>query len=171
MTRVYLGLGSNIDPEDNLRLAIAELRKRFGAVRLSPVYRSAAVGFDGPEFLNLVAEIETVIDPAEIHRQLEDIHALAGRERGCEKYLSRRLDIDMLLYGQQCIQAPPVRVPRKDILEYGFVLRPLADLAADLRHPLSGRTIGEHWQEFDCDGYPLVRSELEFMSADSPESN
>ena len=160
MTLVYLGLGSNIDPEINLRLAVTELEKRFGSVRTSPVYRSAAIGFEGPEFLNLVAELETSGSPASIHGVLEEIHALAGRERGCEKYLSRRLDIDLLLFGEQDINEPPIRVPRKDILEYSFVLRPLADLAPNLRHPLVGRTMGALWAEFDKDDQPLVLSDL-----------
>jgi 2-amino-4-hydroxy-6-hydroxymethyldihydropteridine diphosphokinase len=160
MTVVFLGLGSNIDPEINLRLAIAELRKRFGEVKTSPVYSSAAHGFDGPEFLNLVARIETVVEPAALHSELEDIHALAGRQRGCEKYLSRRLDIDLLLYGQECIDKPPLRVPRKDILEYSFVLKPLADIAPDFRHPGTGKTMSQHWREFDSNHHPVRRSDL-----------
>jgi 2-amino-4-hydroxy-6-hydroxymethyldihydropteridine diphosphokinase len=160
MPVVFLGVGSNIEPEANLRLALDELRRRFGIVRTSPVYRSAAVGFDGPDFLNLVAQIETDAGPAAIHRELEDIHAIAGRERGCEKYLSRRLDIDLLLYGQECIDQPPLRIPRTDVLEYSFVLKPLADIAADYLHPATGRTIGEHWREFDSNGQPLTLSEF-----------
>lgn len=156
MTVVFLGLGSNIEPESNLRLALTELRRRFGAIRASPVYRSAAVGFDGPEFLNLVVQMNTDAKPASVHFELEEIHALAGRERGCEKYLSRRLDIDLLLYGELCINEPPVRVPRKDILEYAFVLKPLADLAPQCRHPVTGRTFAEHWQAFDRQSQPLV---------------
>jgi 2-amino-4-hydroxy-6-hydroxymethyldihydropteridine diphosphokinase len=161
MQVVFLGLGSNIEPEINLRLAIAELRRRFGVTSLSPVYRSAAVGFDGPEFLNLVVKIETEMEPAEIHRSLEDIHALAGRERGCDKYLSRRLDIDLLLYGQQCINQSPICVPRKDVLEYSFVLKPLADIAPDFCHPVTKRTFAEHWQTFDRRGQPLVLSDVQ----------
>jgi 2-amino-4-hydroxy-6-hydroxymethyldihydropteridine diphosphokinase len=160
MPAVFLGIGSNVEPEANLRLAVAELRRRFGKIRTSPVYRSAALGFEGPEFLNLVAAIETDIEPTTLHRELEDIHALAGRDRGCEKYLSRRLDIDLLLYGQECIDKPPLHVPRDDVLEYSFVLKPLVDIAPDLRHPLTGKTLLQHWEAFDSGAHPLVSSDI-----------
>ena len=160
MTVVFLGLGSNIEPEVNLRLAIAELRRRFGEVETSPVYSSAAHGFDGPEFLNLVAKIQTVVAPAALHSELEEIHAMAGRQRGCDKYFSRRLDIDLLLYGQECIDKPPLRVPRKDILEYSFVLKPLADIAPDYRHPGTGKTMAQHWCEFDSCRHPVKQCNL-----------
>ena len=160
MTVVFLGLGSNIEPEINLRLAIAELRRRFGEVKTSPVYSSAAHGFDGPEFLNLVAKIQTAVEPATVHSEIEEIHALVGRTRGCEKYLSRRLDIDLLLYGQHCIDKPPLRVPRKDILEYSFVLKPLADIAPDYRHPGTGKTMAQHWLEFDSHSHPVKQCNL-----------
>ncbi|MEE4163028.1 MAG: 2-amino-4-hydroxy-6-hydroxymethyldihydropteridine diphosphokinase, partial [Woeseiaceae bacterium] len=63
MTRVYLGLGSNIEPEKNLELGVAELERRFGRVELSPVYRAPAIGFESPDFLNAVAAIETDLAP------------------------------------------------------------------------------------------------------------
>lgn len=161
MTVVFLGLGSNIEPELNLRLALSELRRRFGEVRASPVYCSAAHGFDGAEFLNLVVKIQTSVAPRALHSELEEIHALAGRQRGCEKYLSRRLDIDLLLYGQECIDEPPLRVPRKDVLEYSFVLKPLVDIAPDYRHPGTGKTMAQHWSEFDSNSHPVTPCGLE----------
>ena len=152
---MYLGLGSNIDAERNLRLAVAALRRRYGELTLSPVYRSAALGFDGPDFLNLVVGLTTDASPHEILDEIERIHALAGRSRGPDRYSSRPLDIDLLLYGDR-VEPAPLRLPRSDILEYGFVLRPLADIAADRVHPVTGRTIGEHWREFDGARHPLT---------------
>jgi 2-amino-4-hydroxy-6-hydroxymethyldihydropteridine diphosphokinase len=167
MPIVFLGLGSNIDPEHNIRLALSELGRRFGSIILSPVYQSAAVGFEGPDFLNLVVQTHTEATAAEVHFELEEIHALAGRERGCEKYLSRRLDIDLLLYGQDCINVPPVRVPRRDVLEYAFVLKPLSDLAPDFRHPLTGRTLNEHWQAFEQRSQPLTLCSIDICDPDT----
>ena len=156
MTTVYLGLGSNIDAEKNLRLAVGELRRLYGELTLSPVYKSAPVGFQGPDFLNLVVALETDAAPMEVIDQIERIHGLAGRSRGPDKFSSRPLDIDLLLHGDMIEPAPPLRLPRRDILDYGFVLRPLADIAPDLVHPVSGRTIAEHWREFDVDSQPLT---------------
>lgn len=155
MTDVYLGLGSNLAPRENLRLAVRELERRFGLARLSPVYRSAAVGFDGADFFNAVAIVRTTKSAAEIVAELEEIHELAGRERGETAFMSRTLDIDLLLYGDAIIEES--RVPRDDVLAFAFVLGPLADIAPDLVHPVSGKTIAAHWAEFDRDASPLVR--------------
>lgn len=153
MATVYVGLGSNIDPEQNLGLGIAELRRRYGEVEVSAVYRSAAVGFEGDDFLNLVGRFESESGPAEICLAIAAIHKLVGRDRKGGKWESRPLDIDLLLYNDRVMEDP--RVPREDVLEYSFVLRPLAELAPDLTHPVTGRTMLEHWQEFDASRHPL----------------
>lgn len=153
MATVYVGLGSNIEPEENLKLGIAELRRRYGEVDVSAVYRSAAVGFEGGDFLNLVGRFESESEPAEICQAIAAIHKLVGRDRRGGKWESRPLDIDLLLYNDRVMDVP--RVPRGDVLEYSFVLRPLAELAPDLRHPETGRTMLEHWQEFDASRHPL----------------
>lgn len=156
MATVIVGLGSNIDPETNLRLGVGELRRRYGEVDVSAVYRSAAVGFHGADFLNLVASFESESEPAEICEVIAVIHKLAGRDRYGGKWESRPLDIDLLLYDELIMDEGPVRVPREDVLEYSFVLRPLAELAPELVHPVTGKTMLEHWQEFDSSRHPLT---------------
>ena len=153
---VFLGLGSNVNAEENLRFGVSELRRRFGELSISAVYRNAAVGFEGADFLNLVVGLNSDLTAAETHMEIEAIHNLAGRERGAAKFSSRPLDIDLLLYDNQVISDGPVRVPRSDILEYGFVLRPLAEIAPDRVHPETGRTIATHWDQFDAERHLLT---------------
>lgn len=161
MATVYLGIGSNESPETNLKLAIAELEKRYGEIELSAIYRSAAVGFVGEDFLNLVVRFQSDATPQAICAEIELIHNLAGRRRSSNKWESRPLDIDMLLYNQLVLDERPVRVPRDDILRYSFVLRPIAELAPAEVHPVTGRTLLEHWQEFDAASHPLEHVDVE----------
>ena len=156
MATVYLGLGSNIDAEQNLRRGIDELRRRFGSLTISATYRSRAFGFDGDDFLNLVVGLECELSPEAIEDNIEEIHALVGRRRSAEKFVPRLLDIDLLLYDDLVRESPKPQLPRSDILEYSFVLRPLAEIAPELRHPVTGRSMREHWQDFDEPGHPLT---------------
>jgi len=160
MTVVYLGLGSNIDPEENLRLGLRELKLRYGELTVSDIYQNAAVGFDGDDFLNLVVGLETEVDPMSIHDHIENIHRVAGRQRGEDKFSPRALDIDLLLYGDLVITEPPLRLPRSDVLKYSFVLRPLAEIAPEFVHPVTGKTLANHWQECDAAGHPLLRVDV-----------
>jgi 2-amino-4-hydroxy-6-hydroxymethyldihydropteridine diphosphokinase len=155
MATIYLGLGSNISPEENLSLAIRELRQRYGELDISTVYRSAALGFEASDFLNLVVCLRSEEPPEEICDEIERLHSLSGRIRGSQKWESRPLDVDLLLYNDLIKNERPVRVPRSDILEYSFVLRPMAELAPDLVHPVTGKTMLMHWREFDADSHPL----------------
>lgn len=161
MAQVYLGLGSNVEPAANFRLGIAELKRRFGELELSPVYSGPAIGFDGDDFLNMVVGLQTGVTPEAILAMIEDIHRVARRERDGAKLKPRTLDVDLLLYDDLVVDAPGRDLPRSDVLDYAFVLRPLADLAPDLVHPATGRTMREHWQDFDATSQPLTRVHLE----------
>lgn len=154
---VYVSAGSNVAPAENLRRACAELRKRFGELEISGVYRNRAVGFAGDDFLNLVLRFRTVESPAAIIAELERLHVLAGRVRGPDPFSSRTLDLDLLLYGDAVLPDPAIRVPREDIRKYAFVLGPLAELAPALRHPVTGETMAELWAGFDQAGHPMQR--------------
>lgn len=160
MVTVFLGLGSNESPEENLRRAISELRSRYGDLVLSPVYQSAAVGFEGADFLNLVVRLQSDDLPLKICTEIERIHNLAGRVRGSDKWDSRALDIDLLLYNDLIQDERPVHVPREDILQYSFVLRPLAEIAPDQVHPVTGKTFHAHWQAFDAEIQPLKETSV-----------
>lgn len=148
MATIYLGLGSNIQPVRHLRLAVGELRRRFLAVETSAAYRNAPVGFKGEDFLNLVVKAETGLPPEEIVVAIEEIHVLAGRRRR-DGFAARELDIDLLLYDRLVLErTAEIELPRRDVLIYDFVLRPLSELAPDYVHPLTGRRLADHWSEF-----------------------
>ena len=149
MHRAYLSLGSNIEPERHLRAAIAELRARFGDVLVSPVYRSGAVGFDGPDFLNLAAAIDTDLDPLALDAWLHALEDRHGRRRDVPRYASRTLDVDIVLIDDLVVEGPGhLRIPRPELRE-AFVLKPLSDIAPDVRDPVSGSTLAELVRSLD----------------------
>lgn len=146
MTRVYLSLGSNVEPARHLRAALAELRARFGALAVSPAYRFAAVGFEGPEFLNLAVGLDTDLAPSALNDWLHALEDRHGRRRDVPRFSSRTLDIDIVLYGAQTLLGPGnLQVPRPELTQ-PFVLQPLADIAPDVLHPVLRVTIGELWR-------------------------
>ena len=109
---VYIGLGSNVDREKNIVLAVRELRKVFGELELSPVYESAAVGFDGSDFLNLVAAFDTENDVEEVVKTLRAIEDDLGRDRTQPRFSPRPIDLDILTYGECELGQPGIQIPR-----------------------------------------------------------
>ena len=146
MARVYVGLGSNLDRESKIRQAVAMLREHFGKIELSPVYNSAAVGFDGSDFLNLVAGIDTDLEVAAVATVFHDIEDQLGRDRTLPKFASRPIDLDILTYDDMVLDIPGIRIPRPEILHSAFVLKPLQDLAGDRLHPEIGESYALLWQ-------------------------
>ena len=148
--RVFVSAGSNINPRANLKAACAALKERYPDLELSPAYESPAEGFNGPPFLNLVLSFRTKDTPEAIREVLAGLEARAGRIRSANKFSSRTLDLDLLLHGETVDAS--LKLPHPDIDRYAFVLRPLADLAPNLRHPIAAATLGELW----C-AYPYSR--------------
>lgn len=166
MPRVYLGLGSNIDRERHLRTALRELEERFGYLLISPVYESVAIGFEGDNFYNLVVGLDTDLSVGELSLLLRAIEDANGRVRGGPKFSARTLDIDILTYGNACGEIEGVQLPRDEVLKNAFVLRPLADIAGQDRHPETTRPFAEHWDAYDHQRQKLWRIEF---SLDSEE--
>ncbi|MGD8742589.1 MAG: 2-amino-4-hydroxy-6-hydroxymethyldihydropteridine diphosphokinase [Granulosicoccaceae bacterium] len=149
MPRVYLSLGSNIDAHSNLRAGMQDLHAHYGELQVSTVYESEAVGFDGDNFINFVVGLDTDEDVHTVQATMSAIEQAHGRVRGAEKFSSRTLDIDILLYDDLVINENGLHLPRDEIEKYAFVLQPLAELAPQLKHPVSGKTYAELWQGFD----------------------
>jgi 2-amino-4-hydroxy-6-hydroxymethyldihydropteridine diphosphokinase len=152
---VFISAGSNVEPGKHLHTAMERLGERFGPLTASSVYRNRPVGFEGGDFLNLVIRFTTTESPAAIVAELQRLHDAAGRVREANPFGPRTLDLDLLLYGDQVLE--DFKVPRPDITRYSFVLGPLAELAPDLRHPVTGKTMALMWQEFDQTLHPIHR--------------
>jgi 2-amino-4-hydroxy-6-hydroxymethyldihydropteridine diphosphokinase len=153
---VYVAVGSNVEPERNLGLATRELRREFPDVRFSPWYRNRAVGFEGADFINLVAGFTTELSIEDVIARLHAIESLCGRPRDAPRWAPRSMDLDILLYGDMICDEPRLKLPRPDLVKRAFMLGPLADLAPDLVHPTEKLTIGEIWRRFDRAAHPLV---------------
>ena len=159
--QVYLSAGSNIAPEKHLRLACRELAASYGELELSAVYRNPAEGFEGDEFLNMVIGFRTDASPEQIIERLEGIHQQAERQRNENRFSSRTLDLDLLLYGS--VVKRQLKLPHDDIEKYSFVAKPLAEIAPDRMHPVSGLTMREIWDNFEQDQHPLEEIELSLL--------
>jgi 2-amino-4-hydroxy-6-hydroxymethyldihydropteridine diphosphokinase len=143
----YIGLGSNLgDRRSNLDRAVAALRGDPGVenVELSEIHETLPVGGpagQGP-FLNAAARVATTLEPAALLELLLSVEVRLGRVRR-EKWGPRTIDLDLLLFDDCVIDSPEMKVPHPRMHERWFVLKPLAGLAGDLRHPVLDRTINE----------------------------
>ena len=141
MPDVFVGIGSNADPLWALRDAVAALEQRYTALCCSSVYRSPAVGVAGADYLNMVVGFATEVGVDALRGELAAIEAAAGRRRDAPAVC--RLDLDLLLYGRRVDAAR--RLPRPGLFELAFVLGPLAEIAPELAHPLTGARCRSVW--------------------------
>ena len=142
---IYLSLGSNLgDREAQLRQAIRELSAgEVQVVRASSLYETEPVGLPGqPWFLNAVVEAATDLFPLQLLDRTQEIEIRMGRRRTVRQG-PRPIDIDILLYGNFRIQSERLIVPHPRMVERRFVLEPLAELAPELRHPVTHMTVRE----------------------------
>jgi 2-amino-4-hydroxy-6-hydroxymethyldihydropteridine diphosphokinase len=151
MSVAWLGLGSNVNAETHIRAGIAALEENFGDVRLSPAYASKSVGFEGDDFINLVARVETDMHPLVLRQFLRDLEDRYGRQRDVPKFSDRSLDIDILIYDDLILLSPLLEIPRAEILKFSHVLKPLADLGPDLVHPSEQRSMADIWESSGLD--------------------
>jgi len=156
MREVFLCLGSNIEPEKNIRFAVDELFKQFSSVKLSHVYESLAVGFEGDNFLNIVAQVNTT-KPLDGLLELSDkLEQAAGRvrvKRGL--YDARTLDVDIIMYDGKLLTS-------EDVTQHAHVLLPLVDLIGDFLHPTLGVNFKDLWDSFDDARQQVWKANLDF---------
>jgi 2-amino-4-hydroxy-6-hydroxymethyldihydropteridine diphosphokinase len=149
MARVFLGVGSNIERERYITAGLDALQGLFGELTLSSVYDSAAIGFEGQPFLNLVAAVQTELPLAELAAQLRHIEVEFGRPPNATRFSSRHLDIDILTYDDLVGTVSGVQLPRDEILENAYVLCPLAELSPQGIHPEVKRSYASLWAAHD----------------------
>ena len=147
---IYIGLGSNLDgPVEQVRSAVHELGQ-LSRVRLcasSGLYRSPPMGgLDQPDYINAVVQVETDLGPEQLFQELQEIERRHGRERQQERWASRTLDLDLLLWGQERFDSGALTLPHPGLHERAFVLAPLRELDADLEVPGRG-TVSKLLQE------------------------
>ena len=155
MAEVYVSVGSNIDRDRNVASALAALAGEYGELRQSRIFETEAVGFSGDLFYNLVVAFETDQSPQQVAAVLNRIEDRQGRDRGADKFSNRSLDLDLLLYDDLVMDQPGLTLPRPEILEYAFVLRPLAEIAGDRKHPVTGASFAAMWDRFDSTSQPI----------------
>ena len=160
MTQVYISVGSNEQPRQHVAMALNAINTVFAPLELSPVYESVAVGFDGDNFLNLVIGFDTDLSLTELDSKLNQIEQDCGRKRGEERFTSRTMDLDLLVYGDLVRHDDHWDIPRREITDYAFVLKPLAELAPGFHHPELGLSFSQLWQQGDFSGQDLWKVEV-----------
>lgn len=162
MTSIYLSLGSNVDRHRHIAAALDALALLLGDLRISSVYESKSVGFDGSNFFNLVVGADTSLSIADLSERLKKIEDDNGRKRNGPKFSPRTLDIDILTYGDFVGTEAGVELPRAEITKNAFVLWPLAEIAPQVRHPLLKQTYEDLWVAYDKSSQHLWPIEFEW---------
>ena len=163
MTAIYLSLGSNVDRHKNITVALDALADLLGELKISSVYESKSVGFDGSNFFNLVVGADTILSIAELSETLKRIEDNNGRKRNGPKFSPRTLDIDILTYGDFVGIESGIELPRAEITKNAFVLLPLAEIAADVFHPQLQKSYRDLWLSYDQASQSLWAIEFEWQ--------
>jgi 2-amino-4-hydroxy-6-hydroxymethyldihydropteridine diphosphokinase len=149
MPKGYISIGSNIDKDKNIVASLHALEHNFGKLTISSIYESEPVGFTGDIFYNLVVGFNSELGVKEVAKLLRQIELDNGRTRDCQKFSARTLDLDLILYDDLILNDGRLQIPRDEIERYAFVLEPLAEIAPDLKHPISRLSYAELWKKFD----------------------
>ncbi len=160
MPDVFVAAGSNIEPRAHLRAALDALGKIYGPLRISAAYQNKAVGFEGDDFINLVFGFTTEDSIETVRRNLQQVEEQCGRAPQAPKWAPRTMDLDILLYGQRISSEPGLILPRPDLVRRAYMLKPMVDIAPEVRHPTLHKSMQELWNEFDRDGHTMTVVDL-----------
>jgi len=150
MHQVFVSIGSNIDPKENIKIAKGYLDKLFDCI-FSRSYETKAQGFEGNKFINCVVGFETSLLLSELQKHLKKIELKMGRTEDQKGLSNRVIDLDIILYGDKILEDDNFDIPSKDIENYLFVLEPLAEIAGELLHPVSKIPFSELLKQFKLD--------------------
>ncbi|HFE66580.1 MAG TPA: 2-amino-4-hydroxy-6-hydroxymethyldihydropteridine diphosphokinase [Chloroflexi bacterium] len=161
MRDIYLGLGTNLgNRRHNLEQAVLGLEPVLTVTAVSPIYASEPWGItDQPEFLNICLAGRTAVSPAELLPFLKNLEVELGRQKTI-KWGPRLIDIDILFYADWIVQSDDLTIPHAFMTERAFVLRPLADIAPDVIHPVNGQTVAEMAAAVDATGLQRLAEPL-----------
>jgi 2-amino-4-hydroxy-6-hydroxymethyldihydropteridine diphosphokinase len=146
MTIVFLGIGTNLgNRESNLEEAVARIEEYIGPVLdSSSIYETEPWGFQAKDkFLNKVVKVKTELAPSGLLGRILMIEYLLGRVRGQDRYSSRLIDIDILLYEDMIVEEESLKIPHPLLQQRKFVLVPLCEIASEMIHPVLKKSIGE----------------------------
>jgi 2-amino-4-hydroxy-6-hydroxymethyldihydropteridine diphosphokinase len=146
MHTVFLGIGTNLgNREKNLRDAVALISEHIGEIQnSSSAYETEPWGFEAEnDFLNMVVCVQTLRSPVEIRKQITTIESTMGRERDQDRYSSRIIDIDILIYDDLILDEKGLKIPHRLMHERRFVLVPFCEIAPDIQHPVLKRSMAD----------------------------
>lgn len=162
MVKVLLGIGSNINREENITSGLHDLLAFLAKMKVSPVYETTAMGFAGDDFYNLAVSGFTSMPLGALACRLRKIEIEHGREPSAKKYSPRTLDIDILTYGSLVGVFGGIGLPRYDITDYAFVLKPLAYIEPHMCHPKTGERYCDLWRKFQHNNQNISLSGFQF---------
>lgn len=154
---VYIALGSNLgNRQENLKEAIASLSPQLEVKAKSHVYETPPWGYeDQPKFFNQVLKAQTYLEPEQLLKHLKRLEIALGRKTSFQNG-PRLIDMDLLLYDDRVINTPLLTIPHPRMHERGFVLLPMMDIAPDLVHPVTKKSVSEMVTSCDLRGITQV---------------
>jgi len=152
MAEIYISLGSNVERKYHIKCGLTALAYAFNlpfnALKLSSLFESDAVGFNGKPFYNMVVGLSCQHNVEQVAIMLREIEFSYGRSVNAKKFSPRTLDLDLLLF-DDLITEIPAQLPRDEIDKNAFVLWPLSEIAPTLIHPLLNKSYQDLWQDYD----------------------